>query len=86
MQGDIERWPYRYFVNPACALLKYVYFFSAAKELLKLLEDPSVQTPLRYAICYDKGDIGILRMYPDVIEIEGMQFYEYGSEENTDTD
>jgi len=85
-QGDIERWPYRYFVNPACDLLKYVYFFSAAKELLKLLEDSSVHTPLRYAICYDEGDVGILRMYPDVIEIEGMQFYEYRSEEDADAD
>jgi len=85
-QGDIERWPYRYFVNPVCDLLKYVYFFSAAKELLKLLEDSSVHTPLRYAICYDEGDVGILRMYPDVIEIEGMQFYEYRSEEDADAD
>ncbi len=86
VQGDIERWPYRYFVNPACDLLKYVYFFSAAKELLKLLEDPSVQTPLRYAICYDEGDVGILRMYPDVIEMEGMQFYEYRSTEDVGAD
>jgi len=43
VQGDIERWPYRYFVNPACDLLKYVYFFSAEKELLMLLETPPVQ-------------------------------------------
>ncbi len=86
VQGDIERWPYRYFVNPACDLLKYVYFFSAAKELLKLLEDSSVHTPLRYAICYDEGDVGILRMYPDVIEMEGIQFYEYRSEEDDGTD
>jgi len=86
VQGDIERWPYRYFVNPACDLLKYIYFFSAAKELLKLLEDSSVQTLLRYSICYDEGDVGILRMYPDVIEIEETQFYEYRSEEDTGTD
>jgi len=86
MQGDIERWPYRYFINPACDLLKYVYFFSEAKELLMLLENPIVQTPLRYAICYDEGDVNILGMYPDVIEIEGMQFYEYRSEEDASTD
>ncbi len=86
VQGDIERWPYRYFVNPACDLLKYIYFFSAAKELLKLLENPSLHTPLRYAICYDEGDVGILRLYPDVIEMEGMQFYEYRSEEDTGAD
>jgi len=85
-QGDIERWPYHYFVNPACDLLKYVYFFSGAKDLLKLLENSSAQTPLRYAICFDERDIDILRMYPDVIEIEGMQFYEYRSEEDAGTD
>lgn len=85
-QGDIERWPYRYFVNPACDLLKYVYYFSASKDLLALLNDPIVQTPLRYAICYDEEDVGILRMYPDVIDIEGTQFYVYQSAKNNDGD
>jgi len=66
--------------------LKYVYFFSKAKDLLMLLENPIVQTPLRYAICYDEGDVNILGMYPDVIEIEGMQFYEYRSTEDADAD
>lgn len=86
-QGDYEQWPYRFFVNPATDLLKYVYFFSAGKNMLKLLADDLPQPPqVRYAICYRKQDRPILRMYPDVIELEGMQFYEYLPEENDNAD
>ncbi len=87
VQGDYERWPYRFFVNPATDLLKYVYFFAAGKSLLKSLSENWPPPPeVRYAIYYRKQDIPILRMYPDVIELEGMQFYEYLSEENDSTD
>ena len=86
-QGDYEKWPYRFFVNPATDLLKYVYFFSAVKELKKLLESDMPTPPeVRYAVCYRKQDRPILRMYPDVIELEGTQFYEYLSEENDSAD
>lgn len=86
-QGDYERWPYRFFVNPATDLLKYVYFFSAGKNMLKLLADNLPQPPqVRYAICYRKQDRPILRMYLDVIELEGMQFYEYLPKENDNAD
>ena len=82
-QGDYEKWPYRFFVNPATDLLKYVYFFSAVKELKKLLESDVPAPPeVRYAICYRKRDRPILRMYPDVVELEGIQFFEYLTEEN----
>ncbi len=82
-QGDYEKWPYRFFVNPATDLLKYVYFFSAVKELKKLLESDMPAPPeVRYAICYRKRDRPILRMYPDVVELEGIQFFEYLTEEN----
>lgn len=85
-QGDYEKWPYRFFINPATDLLKYVYFFSAVKGLIKLLESDMPAPPqVRYAICYRKQDRPILRMYPDVIELEGTQFYEYLSEENNST-
>lgn len=80
-QGDYEQWPYRFFANPATDLLKYVYFFSAGKSLLKLLADDLLAPPeIRYAICYRHKDIPILRMYPDVINMEGLRFYEYRSE------
>lgn len=82
-QGDYEKWPYRFFVNPATDLLKYVYFLSAGKELIKLFESDMPTPPqVRYAIYYRTRDIPILQMYPDVIELEGLQFYEYQSEEN----
>lgn len=80
-QGDYEQWPYRFFANPATDLLKYVYFFSAGKSLLRLLADDLLAPPeVRYAICYRHKDIPILRMYPDVINMEGLRFYEYQSE------
>lgn len=86
-QGDYEKWPCRFFVNPATDLLKYVYFFSAGKELIKLFESNMPTPPqVRYAIYYRTRDIPILQMYPDVIELEGMQFYEYQSEENDSAD
>jgi len=86
-QGDYERWPYRFFVNPATDLLKYVYFFAAGKSLLKSLSEDWPPPPeVRYAIYYRKKDIPILSMYPDVIDLEGMQFYEYLSEEDDSTD
>lgn len=86
-QGDYEKWPYRFFVNPATDLLKYVYFFSAVKSLIKLLASDLPAPPeLRYAICYRKQDRPILRMYPDVIDVEGIQFYEYLTEKDDSTD
>lgn len=75
------------FLNPATDLLKFVYFFSALKELMKLLESDMLSPPqVRYAISYRKQDRPILRMYLDVIELEGIQFYEYLSEENDSAD
>ncbi len=80
-QGDYEQWPCRFFANPATDLLKYVYFFSAGKSLLKLLNDNLPSPPeVRYAICCRQKDFPILRMYPDVINLEGLKFYVYQSE------
>lgn len=80
-QGDYEDWPYRYFVNPATDLLKYVYYFAAAKSLNHILETrPEIAMPLRYALCVREKDYPILRMYPDTLELEGTKFYVYQSE------
>lgn len=80
-KGDYEQWPYRFFANPATDLLKYVYFFSAGKSLLKLLDDDLLPSPeVRYAICCRQKDFPILRMYPDAINLEGLKFYVYQSE------
>ena len=78
VQGDCETWPYRYFINPASDLLKYVYFFSAALSLLSLRgKDPPVSTELNYAIVLPRRDYPILRLYQTVLNMEGLKFYEY---------
>lgn len=77
-QGDYEQCPYRFFANPASDLLKFVYFFSAGKNLLKLLADELPAPPeVRYALCFRPQDKPILRMYPDILELEGLKLYEY---------
>lgn len=82
-QGDFERWPYRYFLFPATDLLKYVYFFSACKSLPDRAAGDMPPAQLRYALIYRPVDIPILRMYPDVVRMEGLQLYEYRPEQNT---
>lgn len=86
-QGDYEDWPCRYFLFPATDLLKYVYFFSAGKSLMKQLADDSTPpSQIRYGIIYHPQDIPILQMYPEVVKMEEIQFYEYRSEEDDCTD
>ena len=77
-QGDYEKWPYRYFCNPACALLKFFYFFATAKNSIELHESmPHIPKEPYYAICIRPEDRPILEMYPDVMEMEGLKIYEY---------
>jgi len=77
-QGDYEQWPYRFFANPSTDLLKFVYFFSAAKSLSQSLTNELPSPPeVRYALCFRPQDKAILRMYPDVLELEGLKLYEY---------
>lgn len=86
-QGDYEDWPYRYFIFPATDLLKYVYFFSAGKSLMKQLADNSVLPPqVRYRVFFHRRDIPILQMYPEVVKMDEVQFYEYRSKEDGSTD
>jgi len=83
-QGDYEAWPYRYFVNTATDLLKFVYYFAAAKSLLALRKEH--YSELNYAIILPKQDFGILRIYPDIVNMEGAEFYEYRPAENSSSD
>ena len=77
-QGDYEDWPYRYFCNPACDLLKFVNFFSAVKTKIQLLKSmPYISEEPYYAVCVKPEDRPILEMYPDVMEMEGLEVYEY---------
>lgn len=74
-QGDFEEWPYRYFINIATDLLKYVYFFAAAKELIQRRKEH--HSELNYAFALPRRDLPILHMYPDVMEMEGLEVIEH---------
>lgn len=76
--GDYEDWPYRYFCNSACDLLKFVYFFAAVKKHTELLRNnPLISKEPYYRVCIRPEDRPILEMYPDVLEAEGLEVYEY---------
>lgn len=75
---DYEDWPYRYFCNPACDLLKFVYFFAAVKNHMAVLHDnPLVSKEPYYRVCIRPEDRPILEMYPDVMGADGLEVYEY---------
>jgi hypothetical protein len=82
-QGDYEDWPYRRFVNIATDLLKYMYFFAAVKNLIATRT--AYPNELNYSIALPKRDFSIIKMYPDVLEKEGVVFYEYIPPENAET-
>ncbi len=81
-QGDLELWPERYYINPAFDLLKLVYFFSAVKSLLDILNKEMTVSNIKYAIIMYPQDISILKMYPDVFNSERVEIYEFKSDEN----
>ena len=77
-QGDYENWPYRYFCNPACDLLKFANFFSVAKDTMQLHKSmPHIPKEPYYAVCIKPEDRPILEMYSDVMNMEGLKIYEY---------
>ena len=78
-----ERDSYRGFVCYAADLLKYVYFFSAVRALMRILEDPNIPSPsLRYEIYIQERDEEFLALYPDCLDLEGLNIYVYQPEEN----
>jgi len=81
-QGDYEIYPMRYFVNTTTDLLKYVYYFATMKaqiEFHRKIDAGELYSPysVNYAIRLPKDDFPILRMYPDVLAVEGAEFYEH---------
>ncbi len=81
-EGDLEKWPYRYYVNPAFDLLKLVYFFSSVKSLLELEIKSRSATSIMYGIVMRTDDLKILRMYTDVLNSERVVIYEIKPYEN----
>jgi len=81
-QGDYEIYPTRYFVNTTTDLLKYVYYFATMKnqiEFHRKIDAGELYSPylVNYAIRLPQDDFPILRMYPDVLAVEGAEFYEH---------
>lgn len=76
--GDIEKWPERYFINPAYDLLKLVYFFSAVKTDNELALKSDIGTPgIQYTMILRKGDLSIIKMYQDVLWSERVDICHY---------
>ena len=67
--ADIEIWPRRLTINLATDLLKYVRFFAAVKDHLKLREQCGDDAaPISYELHIPARDTAIARMYQDVNE------------------
>lgn len=78
---DVQAWPRRLFVNPACDLLKYVRFFSAVKTYLEPKDDRGYyhEKPAFEVYVYEE-DRPIVWMYPEMKKLEGLTVYVYRSE------
>ena len=78
---DVQAWPRRMFVNPACDLLKYVRFFSAVKAYLTSRETSDYYQERIAMDLYLYGeDRAIAGMYPEIWESEEVSAYVYRSE------
>jgi len=78
--GDYEIYPMRYFINTTTDLLKYIYYFATMKDAIEFqrkLDAGELYSPysVNYTICIPEEDAPILRMYPDVLAVEGSKFY-----------
>ncbi len=80
---DVQAWPRRLFVNPACDLLKYVRFFSAVKTYLEPKEEQAYyQERTLFEIYIHEEDKPIVTMYPEMKGLEGLTVYVYRSEKD----
>ncbi len=80
IEGDLEKWPLRYFINPAFDLLKLVYFFSTVKALHDSMKTEIQTSNIKYAMMMYKKDLKIMKMYPDVLNSERVVFYKLRSD------
>ena len=85
IQNDAEAWPRRFFINPACDLLKYIYFFATAKSYLKPQTDNNYyHSQISTELYIYPEDLPIARMYPELQKSEEVSVYVYRPEENID--
>ena len=81
--GDIEMHSRHLFVNPACDLLKYVYFFSAAKTYLgEKSEEKAYWPKITLELCIWPEDLPIAGMYPELLDLKGLTVYVYRSKKD----
>ena len=81
--GDIEMHFRHLFVNPACDLLKYVYFFSAAKTYLGEKSEEKANWPkITLELCIWPEDLPIAGMYPELLDLKGLTVYVYRSKKD----
>ena len=84
--GDVQVWPMWYYINPACDLLKFVYFFSEAKSHLQRKDDNYTLTPkIEFTIIIQQEDRRILQMYPYVLQSERVKVLVYQSTKNAES-
>ena len=81
--GDIEMHSRHLFVNPACNLLKYVHFFSAAKTYLGEKSTEKAYWPkITLELCIWPEDTPIAGMYPELLDLKGLTVYVYRSKKD----
>ena len=77
-QGDYEIARTRCFANPASDLLKYVYFFSAVKTHIMMLEHSEYYTNnLTYKLIITEKDGPLMNLYQDVGNAGCVKIYVY---------
>ena len=78
---DVQAWPRRMFVNPACDRLKYIRFFSAVKSYLTSKgKSDYYQERIAMDLYLCEEDRPIAGMYPEIWESEEVSAYVYRSE------
>lgn len=76
--ADIELWPRRLYFNTATDLLKYVRFFAAVKDDIRLRqENEHYNGEIQCELYTRVEDDAIAHIYPDVNEAEGVVFHVY---------
>lgn len=83
-QGDIELWPRRLFVNPACDLLKFFYFYAAVKAYRQIQAGMAKYHPnqLNYELYIYPEDDELAHLYRDVDKAEEVTIYHYRPDED----
>lgn len=76
--ADIELWPRRLYFNTATDLLKYIRFFAAVTDDIRLRQtNEHYHGEIQYELYARVEDGAIAHIYPDVNEADGVVFHVY---------